>query len=45
MTFKITNKGALPHTFKVCSSSKGGTANSCTGKGTADDLARQERDA
>jgi uncharacterized cupredoxin-like copper-binding protein len=33
-TFKITNKGALTHTFKVCSSSKGGSANSCAGKGT-----------
>ena len=33
--FKVTNKGALAHTFKVCSSSKGGSANSCAGKGTA----------
>jgi uncharacterized cupredoxin-like copper-binding protein len=33
-TFKITNKGALAHTFKVCSSSKGGSANSCAGTGT-----------
>ena len=34
-TFKVTNKGVLAHTFKVCSSSKGGSANSCAGKGTA----------
>ena len=34
VTFDVTNKGALPHTFKVCSSNKGGTANSCAGKGT-----------
>jgi uncharacterized cupredoxin-like copper-binding protein len=31
VTFKITNKGTLPHDFKICSSSKGGTANSCKG--------------
>ena len=35
VTFKITNKGALAHDFKVCSSNKGGTANSCAGKGTS----------
>jgi uncharacterized cupredoxin-like copper-binding protein len=35
VTFKVTNKGALPHSFEVCSSSKGGTANACTGKATA----------
>jgi uncharacterized cupredoxin-like copper-binding protein len=35
VTFKVVNKGALAHTFKVCSSSKGGTANSCAGKVTA----------
>jgi len=34
VTFKVTNKGAFPHTFKVCSSSKGGDANACAGKGT-----------
>jgi uncharacterized cupredoxin-like copper-binding protein len=33
-TFKVTNKGALAHTFKICSSSKGGSANSCAGKVT-----------
>jgi uncharacterized cupredoxin-like copper-binding protein len=35
VTFKLSNKGALPHTFKVCSSPKGGSANSCAGTGTA----------
>ena len=35
VSFKVTNKGALPHTLKICSSPKGGTANSCAGKGTA----------
>ncbi len=35
MTFKITNKGNLPHDFKVCSSNKGGTATACAGKSTA----------
>jgi uncharacterized cupredoxin-like copper-binding protein len=34
VTFKITNKGALSHTFKVCASPKGGKADSCTGKST-----------
>ncbi len=34
VTFKITNQGSLAHTFKVCTSNKGGTANSCNGKGT-----------
>jgi uncharacterized cupredoxin-like copper-binding protein len=34
VTFKVVNKGKLPHTFKVCSSSKGGSANSCAGKVT-----------
>ena len=34
VTFKVTNSGAIPHTFLVCSSSKGGSANSCAGKGT-----------
>ncbi len=31
VTFKITNKGNVPHTFKICSSAKGGTANACQG--------------
>jgi uncharacterized cupredoxin-like copper-binding protein len=35
VTFKVVNKGKIAHTFKVCSSSKGGSANSCTGKVTA----------
>jgi uncharacterized cupredoxin-like copper-binding protein len=35
ITFKVTNKGALSHTFKVCTSAKGGSANACAGKGTA----------
>jgi uncharacterized cupredoxin-like copper-binding protein len=35
VTFKVTNTGVgLSHTFKVCSSPKGGNANTCTGKGT-----------
>ena len=32
--FKLTNVGVLPHDLKICSSSKGGTANTCTGKAT-----------
>jgi uncharacterized cupredoxin-like copper-binding protein len=35
VTFSITNKGALSHDFKVCSSSKGGSADSCTGTATS----------
>jgi plastocyanin len=34
VTFKVTNAGMVPHSFKVCSSNKGGTANACAGKGT-----------
>ncbi len=35
VTFKVTDGGALPHNFKVCSSSHGSlTANACTGKKT-----------
>lgn len=34
-TFTITNKGALPHDFKVCASPKGGLANACAGKTSA----------
>jgi predicted lipoprotein with Yx(FWY)xxD motif/uncharacterized cupredoxin-like copper-binding protein len=33
VTFKITNKGALAHDFKVCS--KGGLAYTCTGKSSS----------
>jgi uncharacterized cupredoxin-like copper-binding protein len=32
--FAVTNRGAIPHTFKICSSPKGGHANTCRGKGT-----------
>jgi uncharacterized cupredoxin-like copper-binding protein len=32
--FKVRNSGSLPHDFKICASSKGGTANACTGKST-----------
>ena len=32
--FTFTNNGNLPHDFKLCSSNKGGTANSCKGKVT-----------
>lgn len=35
VTFKLTDQGALPHDFFVCSSNKGGSANSCSGKGTS----------
>lgn len=35
VTFKVTNKGSIAHSFKVCSSDTGGSANSCAGKGTA----------
>jgi uncharacterized cupredoxin-like copper-binding protein/mono/diheme cytochrome c family protein len=34
VTFKVTNQGRLPHTFKICSSPKGGGANACKGKVT-----------
>jgi uncharacterized cupredoxin-like copper-binding protein len=34
ITFNIKNVGKLAHTFKVCNSPNGGTANSCTGKVT-----------
>ena len=32
--FTFANNGQLSHDFKVCSSNKGGTATSCTGKVT-----------
>jgi uncharacterized cupredoxin-like copper-binding protein len=35
VTFAVTNAGTIPHDFKVCSSSKGGTATACAGKATA----------
>ena len=34
VTFTVTNGGAIPHDFKVCSSPKGGTADTCAGKVT-----------
>jgi uncharacterized cupredoxin-like copper-binding protein len=35
ITFNITNSGAIPHTFKLCSATaKSAAANSCAGKGT-----------
>jgi uncharacterized cupredoxin-like copper-binding protein len=36
ITFKVTNKGALGHDFKICTTpTKTAAANKCTGKGTA----------
>ncbi len=32
--FTIANRGKLTHTFKVCSSAKGGRGNACAGTGT-----------
>ena len=32
--FTVMNRGAIPHTFKICSSPKGGHANACKGKVT-----------
>jgi plastocyanin len=34
VTFKITNKGALGHDFKVCTAPAKTAANACAGKGT-----------
>jgi uncharacterized cupredoxin-like copper-binding protein len=34
ITFKVKNAGSFPHSFKLCSSPSGGSANSCAGKGT-----------
>jgi uncharacterized cupredoxin-like copper-binding protein len=34
VTFNVTNKGALPHDFKVCSKATTVKANTCTGKST-----------
>jgi mono/diheme cytochrome c family protein len=33
--FTVVNRGKTTHTFKVCSSPKGGKANACAGKATA----------
>jgi len=36
VTFKISNAGAVPHDFKVCSKpTKGALVDTCNGKGTA----------
>jgi uncharacterized cupredoxin-like copper-binding protein len=36
ITFKFTNRGALPHAFKICTTpSTNAKANTCTGKSTA----------
>ena len=36
VTFNITNGGAIPHTFKLCSApAKTASATTCAGKGTA----------
>jgi nitrite reductase (NO-forming) len=34
VTFKFIDKGALPHDVRICTSNKGGLANSCAGKST-----------
>jgi len=34
VTFKVTNKGNVPHDFKVCSKAGNTTALTCAGKGT-----------
>ncbi len=34
VTFKVTNQGLLTHTFKICASAKGGSANACVGRVT-----------
>lgn len=31
VAFKVVNKGLIPHTFKICASAKGGSANACAG--------------
>jgi nitrite reductase (NO-forming) len=33
--FKVTNRGKIPHNFKLCSSPKGGSGNACAGTVTA----------
>ena len=40
VTFKITNKGNLPHDFELCAANTGGTANTVQGQGHADDQSR-----
>jgi mono/diheme cytochrome c family protein len=34
VVFRVTNRGKLPHSFEICTSAKGGTANKCKGKST-----------
>lgn len=34
VTFKLTNSGTVPHDLEICSSPKGGSADSCTGTST-----------
>ena len=34
VTFNVTNRGALPHDFKICSKPTTVKANACTGKST-----------
>lgn len=34
VVFKLTDRGKLPHSFKICASRKGGLANACRGKAT-----------
>jgi len=34
VTFEVTNKGKIPHSFKICTSPTAGTANSCVGVAT-----------
>jgi uncharacterized cupredoxin-like copper-binding protein len=34
VTFSVTNGGAIPHTFKICSKATTTAANTCSGKST-----------
>jgi uncharacterized cupredoxin-like copper-binding protein len=34
VVFRLSNRGTIPHDLKICASPKGGSANSCSGKGT-----------
>ena len=34
VTFRLSNGGSIPHDLKICTSPKGGLANSCMGTGT-----------
>jgi uncharacterized cupredoxin-like copper-binding protein len=35
VAFRVTNEGAISHTFKICAGPNGGTANSCSGRVTS----------